>query len=132
MTTITQQDFAQFCSELGETSQLKKSIEVLENNLKDCDWNLEDAATLIAVEAGESVLMGDSLLEELVEKSRTHLCKPEVRKEWNDLKDVCDLLKEFLPTPLPLVVTCLFKLWEIGLRNLCKENERLTSGSDET
>jgi hypothetical protein len=119
MTTITQQDFAQFCSELGETSQLKKSIEVLENNLKDCDWILEDAATLIAVEAGESVLMGDSLLEELVEKSRTHLCKPEVRKE-------------FLPTPLPLVVTCLFKLWEIGLRNLCKENERLTSGSDET
>lgn len=118
---MTPEEFENFRSQLGDTPEVKESLDILESNLKECDWILEDTATLIAVDAGESVLMGDSLLEELVERSRTHLCKSEVRKGWNDLKDVFDILKEFLPTPLPLVVACVFKLWEIGLRNLCKD-----------
>jgi hypothetical protein len=118
---MTPEEFENFRSQLGDTPEVKESLDILESNLKKCNMDLEKAAKLIAVKAGEPVLMGDSLLEELVEKSRTHLCKPEVRKEWSDLKDVFDILKEFLPTPLPLVVTCLFKLWNIGLRNLCKD-----------
>jgi hypothetical protein len=121
MTTVTPEEFENFRSQWGETPEVRESLEILENNLKECDWILEDATTLIAVETGEStVLMGDSLLDNLVEKSRTHLCKPEVKKGWDDLKDVLEFLKEFLPTPVPLVMACVFKLWEIGLKNLCK------------
>lgn len=121
MTDIKPDDFSQFRAELGETPESKASLDILENTLSECDWNLDDATTLIAVDAGESVLMGDSLLEDIVERSRKHLCQPEVKKKkWSDIKDVLDILREFLPPPAPIAVACLFKLWEIGLRNLCQ------------
>lgn len=121
MTDITPDDFSQFRAELGETPESKASLDILENTLSECDWNLDDATTLIAMDTGELVLMTDSLLEDIVERSRKHLCQPEVRKKWSDIKDVLDILKQFLPPPAPLVFACLFKLWEIGLRNLCQE-----------
>ncbi|GGA46239.1 hypothetical protein [Okeania sp. KiyG1] len=120
MTKVTPAEFENFRSQLGETSEVKESLSILENNLEECDWILEDATTLIAVDFEESVLMGDSLLEDLVERARKHLCKPEIEKGWDDLKDVLELVKELLPTPAPLVMACVFKLWEIGLKNLCK------------
>lgn len=115
MTTVTKQEVEKFRSELGDSPELQKTVDTLE----ECDWVLEDATTLIASRAGEPVEMGDSLLENLVEKSRKHLCKSEVKAGWSDLKDVLDILKEILPPPAPLAVACLFKLSEIGLRNLC-------------
>ncbi|NES02001.1 MAG: hypothetical protein F6K22_03660 [Okeania sp. SIO2F4] len=120
MTKVTPEEFEDFRSQLGEASEVKESLSILENNLEECDWILEDATTLIAVDFEESVLMGDSLLEDLVERARKHLCKPEIEKGWDDLKDVLELVKELLPTPAPLVMACVFKLWEIGLKNLCK------------
>lgn len=119
MTTINPEEFDKFRSELGDSPELQE----IEDTLEECDWILEDATTLIASRAGEPVEMGDSLLENLVEKSRKHLCKSEVKAGWSDLKDVLDILKEILPPPAPLAVACLFKLSEIGLRNLCESSK---------
>lgn len=119
MTIVTQTEVEKFRSELGETPELRETLSTLE----ECDWILEDATMLIASRAGEPVEMGDSFLESLVERSREHLCKPEVKERWNDLKDVLDILKEVLPFPAPLAVACLFKLSDIGLRNLCKSEQ---------
>ncbi|NER38683.1 MAG: hypothetical protein F6J93_32815 [Oscillatoria sp. SIO1A7] len=122
MTTVTPEEFAKFRSQLAGTPEIQESLSTLEDNLRECDWILEDATTLIAVEAGESVLMGDSLLEELVERAKKRLCQPkEDEEKWRDLKDVFDIIQLFLPAPLPLITACLLKLSEIGLRNLCKE-----------
>jgi len=115
MTTVTQAEIDEFRAKLGDIPELQETVATLE----ECDWILEDATMLIASRAGEPVEMGDSLLENLVERSRKHLCKPEVKAGWSDLKDVLDILKEILPPPAPLAVACLFKLSEIGLRNLC-------------
>ncbi|MEG3973067.1 hypothetical protein QT970_00385 [Microcoleus sp. herbarium8] len=115
MTIINPEEFENFHSKLGDSPELQETLDTL----KECDWILEDATMLIASRAGEPVEMGDSLLENLVEKSRKHLCKPEVKAGWSDLKEVLDILKEILPPPAPLAVACLFKLSEIGLRNLC-------------
>jgi|JFJP01.1.fsa_nt_gi hypothetical protein len=119
MTIITPEEFEKFRSELGDSPELQK----IKDALEECDLILEDATMLIASRAGEPVEMGDSLLENLVEMSRKHLCKPEVKAGWSDLKEVLDILKEFLPTPAPLTLTCLLKLFEIGLRNLCDSSE---------
>ncbi len=119
MTTITKQEVEKFRSELGDSSELQE----IEDTLEKCNWNLEDATMVIAIDADEPVEMGDSLLENLVEKSRKHLCKSEVKAGWSDLKDVLDILKEILPPPAPLALACLFKLSELGLRNLCSSVE---------
>lgn len=64
--------------------------------------------------------MGDFLLDNLVEKFRIYFCKLEVKKGWDDLKDVFEFFKEFLLIFVFLVMVCVFKFWEIGLKNLCK------------
>jgi hypothetical protein len=91
--------------------------------VEECEGNLEDATVLIASRLGESVLMGDSLLDNLVQRARKHLCQPNHQEKWTDVKDILEILKEFLPTPAPLAVTCTLKLSEIGLRNLCQQNK---------
>lgn len=119
MTVVTQKEIERFRLELGDIPELQGVLEAL----GQCDWVLEDATILLASRAGEPVEMGDSLLESLVQKSRKHLCQDNIREGWNDLKDVFEILKEFLPFPAPLAVACLFKLSDIGLRNLCDSIE---------
>ncbi len=116
MTILTPEKIAKYRNELKEYPEAITAL----NTIEECEGNLEDATALIASRSGESVLMGDSLLNDLVKRARKHLCQPDNQKEWADLKDVLEILKEFLPSPIPLAVTCTLKLSEIGLRNLCK------------
>ena len=119
MTVVNQNQVKYFRDQLGDVSELTETLQVLEQ----CDWILEDASLLIASRSGEPVEMSDSLLDDLVQKSQQYLCESENKKSWNDLKDILEILKELLPPPAPLAVTCLFKLSEIGLRNLCNSAE---------
>jgi hypothetical protein len=119
MSIFPEDEIEKLRSELGDSSDLEETL----NILYECDRDLEDTILLIASRAGEPLEMGDSLLERLVEQSRKHLCKPEVRTRWNDIKDVLEIIKEILPPPTPLAITCLFKLYEIGLRNLCESDQ---------
>jgi hypothetical protein len=112
MTVISPAAVETVRAQLGDRPEFQELIHLLEQN----DWVLEDATAELA---GQPVAMGGSFLDKLVERSRQHLCKPETQAGWSDLKDVFDILKEFLPTPAPLAIACIFKLSDIGLRNLC-------------
>jgi hypothetical protein len=120
MTTINRDELLRFYSELEEKAEIMNSFKTLENNLKECDWILEDAIELIAVEKGDSVLMGDSLLDDLVEKTRKYLCKPKTKECWNSVKDILEIISPAFPAPGPIIIGCVLKLSKIGLKNLCE------------
>ncbi|MEG4506171.1 hypothetical protein QUA81_21220 [Microcoleus sp. F6_B4] len=116
MTILKPEQILQYRTELAEYPEAINALDAIE----ECEGDIEVATTLIASRSGESVLMSDSLLNNLVDRAREYLCKPENKDGWDDLKDVIDILKQILPAPAPLAVTCALKLSEIGLRNLCK------------
>ena len=116
MTTITPEEFVLFSSQFEDNQDLQESLETLEENLKDCDWVLEDATELILVKAKEPSVQGDSLFEKL----RKHICEPETRKKWDSFKELVKIVEHLLPFPGPLVVVSLLKLWKIGLNNICE------------
>jgi hypothetical protein len=116
MITVTPEEIAQYQSVLTGNPEAQAALEVI----KECDGNLEDAATVIALEIGEEEVQAD-LLDTLSGQCHSVICQ-EDRKE--ELPVLVAALKEFLAAdsgfPTVLATPVAIFVTKIGLQKFCQ------------
>jgi len=120
MTVVTQTEIEQFREQL-----IKNYPEALPNldTIQECEGNLEDAAQVIVLEAGEEEVQSD-LLEKLSNLCRSVICKEDMKEE---LPVLIAAIAEFLgsssgfppglATPIAIFVT------KRGMKNFCQSTD---------
>ncbi|AOX00548.1 hypothetical protein BJP34_14825 [Moorena producens PAL-8-15-08-1] len=125
--TVTLEEIAQFRSELANYPQASlreqalKELEVVEN----CNGDLEAATRVLARRVEESVRKGDYTFDNLVDKSRKILCKPEIMEKLAKAKNpliVFDLVAVFFPPPFPQIIVTLI-LIQMGVEGFCNSDK---------
>jgi hypothetical protein len=119
MTVVTQAEIEQF------REQLKDYPEALPNldTIQECEGNLEDAAQVIVLEAGEEEVQSE-LLEKLSHLCRSVICQEDMKEE---LPVLIAAIAEFLgsssgfppglATPIAIFVT------KRGMKNFCQSTD---------
>ncbi|WP_445249753.1 DUF6887 family protein [Microcoleus sp. OTE_8_concoct_300] len=120
MTVVTQTEIEQVREQL-----IKNYPEALPNldTIQECEGNLEDAAQVIVLEAGEEEVQSD-LLEKLSSLCRSVICKEDMKEE---LPVLIAAITEFLAsgsgfppglaTPIAIFVT------KRGMKNFCQSTD---------
>ncbi len=116
MSTITQEEIEQFRQQLRDYPNALGALDVIEES----EGNLEDAAQVIVLEAGEEEVQSD-LLEKLSRRCRNVICQEDTKEE---LPVLVAAITEFLAsssgfppglaTPIAIFVT------KIGLKKFCQ------------
>lgn len=119
MTTVTQEEIEQFREQLRDYPNALLELDVI----NECEGNLEDAATVIALEAGVEQVQSD-LLDKLSQRCRNVICQEDMKEE---LPVLLAAITEFLAagsgfppglaTPLAIFVT------KIGLKKFCYSSD---------
>lgn len=76
MTTISPDEFGRFRSELANNQEALAALDVIEQ----CEGNLEDAAQVILLEAGEEEVQSD-LFDKLIRYCRNVACQEDMKEE---------------------------------------------------
>lgn len=119
MTTVTSTEIANFRSQLSGYPEALKALDVIE----DCEGDLEDAAMVLAIRAGQEPQRANSeWLDALARKCRAVICQEEFR---NDLLNgsfaamVGHLGKTSL-CPALLVTPVMIYVLRQGVNNFCE------------
>ena len=122
MPTVTSEEIDKFRSAFVDDREVLDAIAVIE----ECQGNLEDAAEVLAVEAGIiSVDRADKdpkqILDKLVEKARKILCRKECREQF--VNGSFELLMGYLmgvgDIPKAMTIPVLMCAAQMGLEEFC-------------
>ena len=123
MTTVLSEEIAQFRSQLEDYPEVLQALNVIE----ECDGNLEDAAEILAIQAGAEIVRGEegkNLLEKYAQKLRPVICTKEFENAFinGSFAVVVTLLAISPPTiPLILLTPVLLYVSQKGWSNFCKD-----------
>ena len=121
MIILTNQEIAQFRSQLSEYPTALEALDTIE----DCEGDLEDAAISLAIQAGQMPTTSENWLDGLAKRCRVAICQSDDHEEllegkvtgiFGDLieKKICP---EILVTPVILYV------FKIGVNEFCEPLE---------
>lgn len=119
MTTVTSTEIANFRSQLSEYPEALKALDVIE----DCEGDLEDAAMVLAIRAGQEPQRANSeWLDALARKCRAVICQAEFR---NDLLNgnfgaIVEQLRKTSLCPAPLVTPVIIYVVRQGVKDFCQ------------
>jgi hypothetical protein len=119
MTVVTQAEIEQFREQLKDYPETLVALDTIQ----ECEGNLEDAAQVIVLEAGEEEVQSE-LLEKLISRCRSVICQEDMKEE---LPVLIAAIAEFLgsssgfppglATPIAIFVT------KRGMKNFCQSTD---------
>lgn len=119
MTVVTQTEIEQFREQLKDYPEALATLDTIQ----ECEGNLEDAAQVIVLEAGEEEVQSE-LLEKLITRCRSVICQEDMKEE---LPVLIAAIAEFLgsssgfppglATPIAIFVT------KRGMKNFCQSTD---------
>ena len=119
MTVVTPEEIEQFREPLKDYPEALAALDTIQ----ECDGNLEDAAQVIMLEAGEEEVQSESF-EKLISRCRSIICKEDMKEE---LPVLIAAIAEFLgsgtgfppglATPIAIFVT------KRGMKNFCQSTD---------
>ena len=123
MTVVTQAEIEQFREQLKDYPETLVALDTIQ----ECEGNLEDAAQVIVLEAGEEEVQSE-LLEKLISRCRSVICQEDMKEE---LPVLIAAIAEFLgsssgfppglATPIAIFVT------KRGMKNFCQSTDSNSS-----
>jgi hypothetical protein len=126
MTTVTQEEIQQFREQLRNYPQAIAAL----NEIEACEGDLEAAAYVLAINAGEEVVRSEpNWLDRFAKKCRRVICKEEFKDEL-----LPDLSRELMAAivgylvatgafPVALATPVVIYVIKIGVNNFCKSSE---------
>lgn len=119
MTQVTSEKIAKFRTQLAEYPDAINALQAIE----DCEGNLEDAAMVLAIRAGQQPEIANSeWLDSLAKKCRAIICKEEFRTSLI-AEDIAPIAGHLAATKLcpPLLVTpVLIYAVQQGIDSFCE------------
>lgn len=116
MTIVTPEEIAQYRSALVDNPEALAALDIIEN----CEGNLEDAAEVIAIEAGEDEVQSN-LLDKVIQRCRHVVCKEDLKE---DVPVMVAAVTEYLVAgsglPPGLATPFVIFVTKKGLKNFCK------------
>lgn len=119
MTVVTQAEIEQFRKQLKDYPEALVALDTIQ----ECEGNLEDAAQVIVLEAGEEEVQSE-LLKKLISRCRSVICQEDMKEE---LPVLIAAIAEFLgsgsgfppglATPISIFVT------KRGMKNFCQSSD---------
>ncbi len=127
---VTPAEIEQWRALLAEQPVALTSLDALE----DCEGDLEDAALVLAIQAGQEPDTSDRWLEGLAKRWRHVLCQPELKTLFEQGLSPEGLTTLATSTELParLVVPVAIYFVKTGVQNFCQPFEANFTGSGPT
>ncbi|MBW4665041.1 MAG: hypothetical protein KME01_12710 [Chroococcus sp. CMT-3BRIN-NPC107] len=119
MTQVTPAEVAKFRTQLVDYPDAIKALQVIE----ECEGNLEDAAMVLAIRAGQQPEIANSdWLDSLAKKCRAAICKEEFRSSLvaENFAVVAGHLTATKLCPALLVTPVLMYAVQDGINNFCE------------
>lgn len=123
MILLTSQEISQYRDQLSTCDEAMLSLEAIE----DCEGDIEDAATNLAIKVGQNIDRVD-WLNGIAKRCRVEICKQDFRQdlEKNNIVGVVTFLLESNLCPSLLVTPVIVYVIKKGINDFCEPlNEKL-------
>jgi polyribonucleotide nucleotidyltransferase len=119
MTTVTQEEIQQFREQLRDYPEAIAALDVIE----ECEGDLEDAAVVLAIQAGQEPNRSKKWFEELVKRCRPIVCEENFRDDLlaGLMAGTVESLAASMAIPPGLATPVVIYAVKIGVRNFCKD-----------
>ena len=121
MVILTQDRIDHYRSALASDPNALRAVDLIE----DCEGDLEDAAIVLALQAGQEPDRSERWLESLAKRWRAFLCQKRVKQELTaeTVADVVRSLTAETTIPAVLAVPVVIYILETGVESFCKPFE---------
>ncbi|MEW6495215.1 MAG: hypothetical protein AB1589_22260 [Cyanobacteriota bacterium] len=119
MTTVTQEEIQQFREQLRYYPEAITALDVIE----ECEGDLEDAAVVLAIQAGQEPSRSKKWFEELVKRCRPIVCEEDFRDDLlaGLMAGAVETLAASVAIPPGLATPVIIYAVKIGVKNFCKD-----------
>jgi hypothetical protein len=121
MTTVTTEEIAKFRSQLADYPEAIAALDMIE----ECEGNLEDAATVLAIELGQETDRADGWFESLAKRCRPVVCQEEFKDDLlaGLVVGAMESLAVSMGIPPGLATPVAIYVVKKGVKNFCKDFE---------
>ncbi len=119
-TQLTAEEIKQYREQFKDYPDALDALDIID----ECEFNLDDAAEIIALETGfEQATLSSpdeesSYLDNVLEKVRTAICS----QYTDDALELFKELKDFVPFPASLIALVSIRVSQITIREFCNRN----------
>lgn len=119
MTKVTQEEIQQFREQLRDYPDAIAALDVIE----ECEGDLEDAAVVLAIQAGQEPNRSKKWFEELVKRCRPIVCEEGFRDDLlaGLMAGAVESLAASVAIPPGLATPVVIYAVKIGVKNFCKD-----------
>lgn len=119
MTTVTPEEIEQFREQLRDYPEAIAALDVIE----ECEGDLEDAAVVLAIQAGQEPNRSKKWFEELVKRCRPIVCQEDFRDDLlaGLMAGAVESLATSVAIPPGLATPVVIYAVKIGMKNFCKD-----------
>lgn len=121
MVILTQNEIDHYRSVLADNPNALRALDLIE----DCEGDIEDAAIVLALQAGQEPDRSDRWLESVAKRWRAFLCQENLKQqlETGSVADVVQALAAETTIPSVLAVPVVIYVLKVGVGAFCKPFE---------
>lgn len=121
MVILTQNEIDHYRSVLADNPNALRALDLIE----DCEGDIEDAAIVLALQAGQEPDRSDRWLESVAKRWRAFLCQENLKQqlETGAVADVVQALAAETTIPSVLAVPVVIYVLKVGVGAFCKPFE---------